>query len=121
MFWTVRLIARLVVGDDPAYPLHHIVGAARDIASGLDQVLEIGPVREDRRQRLSGAGHERGGARLAAGERDRRHAGQALIFEARTGVGADRRIAVDLDNGDNPSRILRQQADFRHLADAKCR
>ena len=92
----------------PADPLQHVVGPARDIAGGLDQVLEVGPVGEDRRQRLAGAGHQRGGARLAAGERDRRDAGQALIFEAGAGVGADRRIAVDLDDGDNPARILRQ-------------
>ena len=71
MFWTVRLMARLVVGDDPAHPLHHVVGAAGDIAGGS----RSGPGnRTGRRRSSAGAGPgpatSGGGARLAAGERD---------------------------------------------------
>ena len=107
----------LVVGDDAPDPLQHVVGPPRDVARGLDQILEVGTVGEDRRHGLAGPRRQRRRARLAAREADiaRRPSGPGIPGGPgyRRGSGS----AVDLDDGDDPARILRQQADIGDLAD----
>ena len=106
-----------VVGHHAPDPLQDVVSPPRDVARSLDQILEVGTVGEDRRHGLAGPCRQRRSTGLSTGEADIRDTRQALIFQAGPRIGPDRGAAVDLDDGDDPARILREKADIGDVTD----
>jgi hypothetical protein len=99
----------LILGHDLADALEHVVGAARDVAHALHDVLEIGAVGEDRRHRLAGRRRERRRGGVAAGERDRRDAGEERGLErarvsARSGIERSTSTTASTRRGSSGSR-----------------
>ena len=107
----------LVAGHDLVEALEHVVGALGDLLGRRHHVLDVGGVGEDRRHLVARARGERRRVGVAARQGDHRDAGEHRRIEAGAGVGAQGRGALDLDHGDDPARVLRQQAHVRDLAD----
>ena len=59
-----------------------------------------------------------GGVGRAAGQRDRRPAGEPLDLELRLGVHVDRHVAGDLNQHFDAARIAGDEVDLGNLADA---
>ena len=90
----------------------HRIDLAQRIARSLRHALSCAGF-GDQRRHLAGICDQH-----AAFQRNHRNAGQALEFQTDLGVGSHRRRRRHRDRRVDAARIVRRQAEIRHLADA---